>query len=74
MHARDRMARMKPMLHFVPIIHTVQVPEYFLMIENEASLKVLKKSGFTQVGNNIIESSVGKHESLRMELANRRRR
>ena len=39
-------------------------------LENEASLKVLKKSGFIQVGNAIIESSVGKDESLHMELTN----
>ena len=39
-------------------------------LENEASVKVLKKSGFIQVGNNIIESCAGKSESLRMELAN----
>ena len=39
-------------------------------LENEASLKVLKKSGFIRVGNNVIESSAGKHESLRMELTN----
>ena len=39
-------------------------------LENEASLKVLKKSGFKQVGNNIIESSEKMHESLRMELTN----
>ena len=39
-------------------------------LENKASLKVLKKSGFIQVGNNIIESSKKMHESLRMELTN----
>ena len=34
---------MEFMLHFLPIIHKVQVLGYFLMIENEASLKVRKK-------------------------------
>ena len=39
-------------------------------LKNEAGLKVLKKSGFIQLGNNIIKSSEGKYESLRMELTN----
>ena len=42
---------------------------------NEASLKVLKKSGFIQVGNiqvknNLIHPSVGTHGYVRMELTN----
>ena len=39
-------------------------------LKNEAGLKVLKKSGFIQLGNNIIKSSEGKYESLRMGLTN----
>ena len=44
-------------------------------LENEASLKVLKKSGFIQVGdihvrNNVLDSSVKTHENVRMELKN----
>ena len=39
-------------------------------LENEASVKVLKKSGFIQVGNTIIESCGEKFESLRMESTN----
>lgn len=38
--------------------------------DNEASLKVLRKCGFTQVGGNIVESLAVEYESLRMELAN----
>ena len=39
-------------------------------LKNEASLKVLKKSGFIQVENNVVVSPIGRHESLRMELTN----
>ena len=38
--------------------------------ENEASLWVLRKVGFKQVGENIVESYKGRCESLRMELRN----
>lgn len=39
-------------------------------LENEASVRVLKKFGFIQVGNKVAESCTGRTESLRMRLKN----
>ena len=38
--------------------------------ENEASIKLLRASGFIQCGTNLVESSQGKSEGLNMELTN----
>ena len=38
--------------------------------ENDASVWVLRKMGFSQVGENIIESQEGRSKTLRMELRN----
>ena len=38
--------------------------------DNEASIKLLRTSGFTQCGTNIVELSEGRSEGLHMEITN----